>query len=198
MGAAALPLAVGAQVGGGLYSAYAQGEEGKAEGAYYNYLAGGAKRNAALAEAGITANRQAIGGAEADADRRLHNNINATVASQKAALAAGGAGVGSRTGQELIADTENKGNLDEQALRYNADLKAKAATISGETSALGFETEAEGDLASGLNARAKSKAGQIATVLGTAGSVASSWYRMPWTPGSGNYGGGGSQFANIG
>lgn len=194
MGAAALPLAVGAQVGGGLYSAYAQGEAGKSQQAYYNYLSSGAKLNAGLAEAGITANREAIGGAEADADRKLHNNINATVASQKAALAAGGAGVGSRTGQELIADTENKGNLDEQALRYNADLKAKAATVSGETAALGFETQAVGDTVTGENALAAAKAGQISTVLGTAGSVASSWYKMP---GAGGYGGYGSQYGGY-
>ncbi len=186
MGAAALPVAVGAQVGGGLYSAYAQGEAGKATQAYYNYLSAGARRNADLARAGITANRESIGAAEFDADRRLHNNINATKASQVAALAAGGAGVGSRTGQQLIADTEDKGNLDEQALRLNADMKAKAATISGETAAMGYETEAEGDIASGNNARATSKAQQMATIIGTAGQVASSWYRMPMS-----YGGGG-------
>jgi hypothetical protein len=186
VGAAALPIAVGAQVGGGLFSAYQQTQQGKIQQGYYDYLASGARANAGLAEAGITANREAIGTAEADAQRRLTNNVNATMASQKAALAAGGAGVGSRTGQDLIANTENQGNLDEQALRLNADMKAKAATVSGETAAFGYETQAAGDELTGSNIRSASNIQAESTILGTAGSVASSWYKMPTSNNLGN------------
>ena len=188
MGAAAIPIiAIGAQAAGGLFSAYAKGQQGNATQSYYNYLSAGASQNAALATAGVTANREAIGAAEGDHDRLLHNKIDATVASQKAALAAGGAGVGSRTGQELVANTENQGNLDEQAIRYNADMRAKAATVSGETQALGYETAAAGDVASGNVAMGAANAGQMSTILGSAGSVAQSWYmgnRFGWGGGS--------------
>ncbi len=184
MGAAALPLAVGAQAGGSLFSAYAAQQAGKSQQAFYNYTASVASSNAALATAGIDANREAIGAQEADQQRNLTNKINGTVASQKAALAAGGAGVGSRTGQELISNTETQGNIDEQALRYNADMKAKAATISGETAAFGYTTQAAGDVAAGNNAAAQGNINALSTILGGAGNVASSWYRMPMMSGS--------------
>lgn len=187
---AALPIAVGAQIAGGAYSAYGQSQLGRAQGAYYDYLSATSKQNAALANAGIVANREAIGAQEADATRRLGVNVRKTIGAQKAALAAGGAGASSRTAQDLIGDTENQGNLDEQALRYNADMRAKAAVIGGENTALGYESQATSEEMGGQNARLASKINTVGTILGTAGSVASSWYRMPYYMGYGGYGGG--------
>ena len=183
MGAAALGLSVA----GAAYSAYSQQLAGKVSQSYYNYLSSNANANASIAQSGITANRMSIGAAEADSQRRLTNNINATAASQKAALAAGGAGAGSRTAQDIIGNTEMQGNLDEMALRYNADMKAKAATIQGTAQGFGFKTQALGDTLSGSIARSTANAGAASTIIGGAGSVANQWYRMPMNYGMNGY-----------
>ena len=50
MGAAAFPIAIGAQAAGGLYSAWAQGQAGLAQSSYYSGLAETSRLNAQLAK----------------------------------------------------------------------------------------------------------------------------------------------------
>lgn len=171
MGAAAIPLIVA----GGAYSAYQQGQAGKAQASYYSYLGKTAQANAGIAIAKGEATRRAIGAQEFDEQQRLSRGIRQTVANQKAAMV-NGVGATSRSAQDIVSDTLTKGNLDEMALRYNADLRARNAMIGADAEAFNYESQAGGYSVAGKNAIAGAKAGQISTLLGTAGSVASNWY----------------------
>lgn len=179
MGAAALPLAVGAQAGGGLFSAYMQGQEGKIQQGYYNYLSDTANTNAGLARATADSNLKALGYQESQDIRQVGNKVRATQAAQVAAEAAGGAGASSKTAEQIASDTANKGSLDEQAIRYNAALKAKSITTGADMAAFNYENQGEGYRIAGGNARRASQDSQIATILGSGAGISSSFQRFP-------------------
>ena len=160
---------------GGIMSLFGQANEGKAQSNYYNYLAGTATQNAALARASGQNEVATLGTEEFSQVKGLHTQERDVIGAQKAALASGGAGVGSKTGEAIVSDTENKVNLDEQALRYNADVKMKNARIGAETSALNYESQAAGYKMAGKNAAIANKYGQYSTMLSTAGQVATMW-----------------------
>lgn len=176
MGAAALPAAM--MAGGGLFSAWSQGEAGKSQQGYYKYLADTARSNAGLTNAVAESNIKALGYQESQDSRRIGENVRATVGAQKVAMAAGG-GISSKTGEQLVSDTMNKGNLDEMALRYNAALKAKSIRTGAAMDAFNYENQAAGYEASGRNARRASQYGQISTILGTGANMMSSFQRFP-------------------
>jgi hypothetical protein len=179
MGAAALPIAIGSSVAGGVMSAYGGAQAAKSTSDYYGYLAGNARINARLAAAKADSDRRSIGYQEGQQERQLGEKVRATIGAQKAALAAGGAGVGSKTAEQIVSDTMDRGNLDEEALRYNADAKGKAAQMGSDVSSMNFRTEAYGDQMSGAAALGAEKFSRASTILGTGGSVASMWYRLP-------------------
>jgi len=171
MGAAAVPL----MVGGALYSAYNEREAGRSESSYYNYLADTARTNAGLAEAGATAKKYQIAAQASDEERRITERVAGTVGSQKAAMVSG-VGASSRSAQDIVSDTMNKGNLDEMALRYNSELASKNADIEAKTSIMNYGTEAAGYNIAGMNAISMSRARANQSLLSGAGSVASMWY----------------------
>lgn len=179
MGAAALAT-VGITAAGGIMSANAQGAAGRMQASYYSYLANNANLNAGLAKAYGESQAKTIGAANMRSDVLLGEKERATVGAQKAALAAGGAGASSKTAEQLIADTANKGNLDEQALNLNAALKTKAAITGADMAAFNDVTQAQGYDQAGLNAGAAGKMNRASTILGTGGQVANIWYRSPW------------------
>lgn len=176
MGAAAMPAAIGLTAAGGAYSAYQANEAGKASGSYYSYLAETARTNAKLALASGKSATEQIGYQEKEQDRQLQEGIRSTVGAQKAALVTG-AGIGSKTGEQVVKDTLNKGNLDEMALRYNAALRTKNAKIGAESNAFNFDNQAFGNEMAGSNARAIGRTNATSSILATGGSVASMWYR---------------------
>ncbi len=194
MGAAALPAAVGLQAGGGLFSAYMQGAQGKIQQGYYNYLSDTAKQNAGLVRSVSESNIKALGYQESQDQRRISERVKTVEGAQVAAEAAGGGGASSKTAEQIASDTANKGNLDEMALRYNASLKAKSIQTGANLSAFNYLNQAEGYEQAGRNAVTASKNAQIATVLGSGANIASSFQRFP---GYGGYGGGGSQYAGY-
>jgi hypothetical protein len=176
MGAAAIPAAL--TVGGGLLEYEAQGQAGKNSSAYYDYLARNAKTNAGLATASAKANVEELGTQEEMEMSRLGKNVRGAIGSQKAALVTG-AGLGSKTAEQIINDTLQKGNLDEAAIRYNSAMKQKNAMLSGKAAAFNFESEAGSYSLAGRNALNASKINQLSSILGTGRSVASMWYKMP-------------------
>lgn len=188
MGAAAIPA--GMAVAGGAYSAYSEGEAGKANASYYNYLSSTAKINAGLAEAEGTSEKKQLASQEANEQVDLTNRINSTVGTQKAAVV-NGVGASSRSAQDIISDTLNKGNLDEMALRLNTDNRIKNADITAKSAAMNFGTQAAGFNIAGTNAIGAAKGQQIGSLLQAGGSVANSWYMGKMYAGRG-YGGQGS------
>lgn len=179
MGAAALPAAIGLQAGGGLFSAYQQGQAGKIQQGYYNYLSDTAKTNAGLATATADANLKALGYQESQEQRQLTKKLRTTQGAQVAAEAAGGAGASSKTAEQIASDTAQKGSIDEQALRYNAALKAKSITTGAEMASFNYSNQAAGYELAGRNAVTSSKNAQIASILGSGAGITSSFARFP-------------------
>ena len=168
MGAAGAIMTVAVAAG----QAQSQLAEGKASQNYYNYLASTSMTNAKLAIAGGESDVNTIGAEENSQVKGLHTQERDVIGAQKSALASGGAGVGSKTAEAIVSDTENKVNLDEQALRYNADVKIKNARLSAATSAFNSTSQAAGYKLAGSNARRTSVIQAENSLLTGAGQVA--------------------------
>lgn len=173
MGAAA---AAGTVLAGSAFSAYESVQAGKAQSGYYGYLSSIAGINAGLAKAEGTAEVRQIGAREGQQQLALENRIDATVGAEKTAVV-GGVGASSRSAQDIIKDTLNKGNLDEMALRYNSEVESKNALIGSNIAAMNYGSQAAGFNIAGNNARTQGNIGAISSMLGGAGSIANSWYQ---------------------
>ena len=167
MGAAA----VGAQAGATLLGAYGQIQQGKADSKYYKYMAAVSRENAKLAEASGKAEIYQLGSAEFQNMQQLESRKRETIGSQKAALATG-AGMGSKTAEQIVSDTVNKTEMDEQVLRYNTDLRMKNTLLKSKTEAMNYEAQAGGYDVAAKNARSASKWNAASTILGGATSTA--------------------------
>lgn len=176
MGGAALPAVLGAQAVGGAASAWAEGQAGKASGAYYGYLADTARLNSRLTKSAAASKKTEVSMAEGDASRQVNESVRATVARQRAAFAAGGPGAGSKTAEQIVSDTLARGELDQIALRYNADLKRKGIDTGADFAEIEYEGQAKGYGMSAVNAGIASQVNQMKTILGTGTSVAQTWY----------------------
>ena len=176
MGAAALPAVMGAQAAGGAASYWAQGQAGKAAGSYYGYLADTARTNARLSKSAAKSQATEVSVQEGAEARAVDESVKRTVATQRAAFAAGGPGAGSKTAEQIVSDSLARGDLDQQAIRYNADIKRKGIEVGADFRALDYEGQARGAEMSGANAAIATKVGQLNTILGTGTSVASTWY----------------------
>lgn len=160
MGVPALMVAgMGMNIYGGMQQASAEREAGRAaedagnrENAYYKYLAGTSRQNIGLVEAQAKSDSYGVGTQEMAEVGAINERGRATVGAQKAALVSG-AGVGSKTGEQLVSDTVNKTNLDEMALRYNADVKMKNIRVGAELDKFNLENQAQGYEMAGRNAQ---------------------------------------------
>ena len=176
MGAAAMPIAMIATAAGGIYSAKKQGDIGLAQQDYYNYLAGNAKTNAKLAEMAGAAESESLGMAAYEQYKGLREGQRRTIGAQKVALAAGGAGLSSKTAEQLIGETVERGAMDEAALEYNAEMKRRSIQIGTESQRMNLLGQAGGYGMAGSQAAQAARIGQFSTILGTGGSVAKDWY----------------------
>ncbi len=145
-------------IGGGVFSALQAYQQGKAEGAYYDFQAGQYDRQA----------RDVMTQAHEDTVL-FREGIKRLSGTQRAQLAAGGM-AGSQTAMELISDTARQAELDALAIKYNANLKAEEA-----------RTQAEFARMSARNARAAGRAAMFTSLIGTAGQVADYWYQWKQT-----------------
>lgn len=195
MGAAA--AAAGTTVAGGAFSAYEEGQAGKAQSSYYNYLSNTALLNAGLATSQGTAAKEQIGASENQAQIGLTNRVNTTIGAEKTAMVSG-VGGSSRSAQQIIGDTLNKGDLDEMALRLNADTAAKNADITAQSGAMNYTSQASGYNIAGAVARGTAGMQQFGSLLGSAGSVANSYYMGSLYAGRGYNVGGGSSNLSAG
>lgn len=168
MGAAAIPIAIGAQVVGGIQGAKSELAAGKDTKNYYDYLSATSRSNAALTRAGAQVESEQVGEQAKQGVTQIHEQGRETQGSQKVALASGGAGVGSKTAEQITSDTLTKVDKDEQALRYNADVKMKNIRLAGEIQALNEENQADAYSLAGKNANRASKTKAFSSLLSTA------------------------------
>lgn len=171
MGAAALPVLVGTQIAGGVYSAYGAENEGIAQEGYYRYLAGQADSNARLTELAGERQARSIKDAAHLEYGRLKRSQLQLEGSQKAALGAQGIS-GSVTAEDIARDTMNAERLDEMAIRFNADSQADEVVRQAQINAIGLRTEAEGYRTAGGNARRAGRRNAYASIIGSATAVA--------------------------
>ena len=87
-------------------------------------------------------------------------------------LLATGAGVGSKTAEQVVSDTINKAEMDEEVLRYNTDLKMKNVLLKSKAEAMNYRAQAGAYEVAADNAKSASKWKAASTILGGASSTA--------------------------
>lgn len=182
MGAAAIPYVI--MGAGTLMSAYSQAKEGEKSSAYYGYLANTAKINADLARSAGEAQSRQIGLEAAYSQRDLAAGVKRTIGAQKAAIAVGGAGLSSRTAEDILMNTMEGANADEAALRFNAASKAYAAVVQAKMKAMDMETQAGGYDIAASNARDAGMLNMWSTLAGGAAGIGEFAYK-DWQAGGG-------------
>ena len=165
----AVPLAI--MAAGAVVNTVGQMSSANAEAKYYKYLSATAKQNADLTTAAGAATVKQEGTQEFSEMQQLGEKERGVIGEQKTALATG-AGIGSRTAQQLISNTEDKAALDQAALRYNTDVKMKNATMGAAAGAFNYQTQATGYEASAKNVQAAAPWNAASTILGSAASTA--------------------------
>lgn len=171
MGAAAVPIAMGLNVAGGTITAIGEAKEGASTSKYYKYLAAINRENAVLSEAAGKGETSQLGQSEFQGMQQLVTRKGETIGAQKAALATG-AGVGSKTAEQIVSDTINKTEMDEEVLRYNTDLKMKNVLLKSKGEAMNYRAQAGGYDLAAKNAKSAAKWKMWSTILGTAASTA--------------------------
>ena len=191
-------LIAGSMAAGGIMSAIGQGQSASAQSNYYNYLSSTSLMNAGLAKAAGRANIQAVGAAAADQMRRTTERVRQTIGAQKVAMVSG-VGAGSRSGQDIIKNTLTEGNLDEQAINMNAEMKQKAIFAGASMAAFNDVSQAGGYQLAGQNVKAALPFQQASTLLGASTQAASQYYLMNmYGAGGGGVPGGGGNIGGLG
>lgn len=157
----------GLNLAGGLLKASGEADAGNAKATEYTYRAGLARRNAdiqrqnsdyALEAGGLNAERSGL-------------TTGFTIGKQRVAQAANGFDVNSGTNAAVQDSTRDVGVIDQNTIRTNAGRQA----LSFRNTASGLDAEASLDDMAATNAKKAGKLSALATLIGTAGSVASKW-----------------------
>lgn len=146
-------VSMGLDAAGTLLGAGAAKREAAGDAAYYEQRAA---LNDANADQALITGQYQEGAVKAEATR--------TAAAQKAAFAANGVQVGSKTPLAVQAATIDTGALDAAMLHFNATRAA-----------FGMQEEADLYRMAAANAKRAGKGKQLATLLGGATSLASKW-----------------------
>ncbi len=172
---AALPVAMGLQVGGSLLAAQAAKDEGEMSARYYDMLGMNSDLNADLTVLAGDRSARDVQDRAATESGVLRDNVKRTEGAQDVALAANGTG-GSVTAEDIARDTRAKARLDELAIRYNADTKSGDIRRGAAMDAMNLRFQGGASRVSGNNARATGKARSIVSLVGGAAQVANTAY----------------------
>lgn len=208
--------AMAATAAAGGYAAYNQNQQGKAQAKMYEYQESLSNENKKLTEQTAKTqseliqktserNIHATQGAAAEESKKLSRIISSVSGTQRAAT--GALRIGGVTAADIIKDTFDKSQLDQAAIRYNADVRSweYAENAKAQVWSVGEEARnrvwAMGEEAKQFSVAAKyaRRAGRrqaIGTLLSTAASVASIGavgLKAPSAPA-----GGGGQVVNTG
>jgi len=180
MGAAA----VGVQAAGAGLGAYSSWKQGLAQQSYYKSAADNSRQEAAMAEKeGDLESGQAQDEALLKSEQ-LRRSVATLEGQQTAAEGASGT-AGSVTAADISNDTQRKSNLDQMMVRYNADRASWQAKTQAALKAWSLNKQADQDEAAGEESRQAGKIGVATSLLGGAGQVAGSWYKLNRTAPSG-------------
>lgn len=161
------PISTGLQIAGAVSGAFGAAEQSKATQRAYDYQAAVNRNNAQVAE--WQASDAITRGQRAEQTQRL--KAAQLKGTQRAALAARGVAIDSGSPLAILQDTDYMGEVDALTIRDNAEREA-----------WGYRTQARNyaNDASMLSARAAAESpsgAAFGSLLGSAGTVASSWYK---------------------
>lgn len=168
-----IPLAAAAiatTVAAGGYTAYSQYQNGQSQNKYYQYMADQQKQKATYDLKQGDAQSTAIQDQAKLEGKQLSSNQSEFNATQRAAMAASGlTGV---TAEDITNSTFTKEQLDQQLLRYNADLKSYGVNSQAKYNNWADLTQADQYSYAGKAANYAGKTSAFSTLLSTASSVA--------------------------
>lgn len=162
---------------GAVQQAQSASAAGKANQSYYDYVAAQNKQSAdaALAAGDQKANVAQVKGAMDSAKyARSASEFNAQ---QRATQAAMGVGSGSVTAEDVAGDSLTKEQLDQHAIRYNADMESWSAKTGAAYQSWDYKNQSELNKIAGVNARKAGNASAAASLIGGATSIANMGYQ---------------------
>lgn len=172
---AAMGVASGLQVMGGLYSAGQMQQEGKATRNYYNLQADTLEKNAEIV--GIQADRKVtnIQDRAALETRKFDDQVKTLEGSQTVAAAASGIGAGSVSSEDIARDTMSKAALDKALIRYNADLESEDTQRNAKFEAGNMRIQAKQLRYAGKMAQKSAKMNSYTSLFNTATQTGTNW-----------------------
>lgn len=188
-------VAASATAAAGGFSAYSQLQQGTALNKYYQSQAAQSRAEGENALQLAEKQSNLIQDSAKEEGKQLKTQQAELLASQRAALAANG--VYGVTAEDITSNTLSKQQMDELALRYNADIRSWDVRNQGKYADYSKRQEANTLDYQGKMAKASSRKEAFSTLLSTAGTVASMGSKIPSsTPSAMNFSTGGS-FSNT-
>lgn len=164
-GAAATVVGTGISVYGAMQTANAQSKaaDAQAQQARNNAILAGRAADDATARGDIAAQQKA-------------NQTNQLLGQQRVGLAANGVDPNSGSALDLQSDVAGNGELDQLTIKSNAAREAAGYQAQG----MNYSTQASIDEADSQNALSAGALKATSSLIGGAGSVASSWYQFQY------------------
>lgn len=174
-------LAAGAQIFGGIMQSNAEEQSAAAKKNYYDYLA--AQNDVQASKTIQRGEQQATSISETSAVDELNLNREAkrTMGTQRANLGASGVPSDSVTAEDIARDSNRTHQMDADALRFDADSKIWSARTAAADQAKALKDQAAQFRYAGANAKYAGDLNANTSLLGTATSVADTWYRYRQT-----------------
>ena len=155
----------------GYLRAKAQKAEGKAQEAYYNYLAEQSRLEGDAALKIGQKQSELVQDVAKEEGKQLKKTQAQFNASQIAAMAASGVDVSSVSAQDVVSSAYSEQKLDELALRYNADMRSWGVKTEASYKNWAANVQAGQYEYAGKHARVVSKIKQRSTLLDTVSSL---------------------------
>lgn len=156
-------------VAAGATKAYGQYQAGKAQDKYYRYLADQNDRQAEAEERTAEQKTSILQDQAAQRAKELKGDVSRVKGAQKAAMAA--MGLSGVTEEDIMKDTANKAWLDEQNIRYNADISSWAIKKEAAERDIALRNQSTLYRFAGKQARQAAAINMASTLLGTASSI---------------------------
>ncbi len=173
-------VALGTKIVGRAVSASAAKEKGASDARYYSHLEGSAREQASLVLATAKAQTGFIAESAARETEAVRTTGRRIRGAQVAGFAASGVGGGSVTTMDVALDTLEREQVDEELIRYNANVVAWETNNQASMTAQGLILEAEGYRMAAGSARRAAKTDMWSTIIGTAADVAGTGMRMAY------------------
>ena len=179
-----LVAVLAAQAIAGGMQAYGQYKEGAATNKYYKGVAAMQEEQGRIEYARGEKQSELIQDSAKWQGKKQKTEAAQVASSQRVAMAANGIDLSSVTSQDIASSTMTKANMDEFAIRYNADVNSWNTMEDAKYKRWALNVQANQSRATGKNALSAGKTASFNTILSTAASMA--------TTGLLNGGGGGS------